>query len=79
MAVTMGKSAAEIQLQALTKTKKKQKGKKNRKIGRYSKHPSSVRYRGERRWERNKIRRMERHLKRYPDDLQAKNLLSGLR
>jgi hypothetical protein len=66
-------------LQALGITKgKKKKGKKGRKIGRYSKHPSSVRYRSERRWERNKVRRLRRHLKAYPDDLQAKGLLSQI-
>jgi hypothetical protein len=61
------------------KGKKKQKGKKNRKIGRYAKHPSSMRYKGERRWLRNKVRRMTRHLKRHPGDRQAQALLPAAR
>lgn len=74
------KSAAVAQIDAiLSKSgKKKQKGKKNRKIGRYSKHPSSMRYKGERRWETNKVKRMKRHLKRFPDDGQACSLLSAI-
>lgn len=56
----------------------KKKGKKGRKIGRYSKHPSSMRYKSERRWEKNKLRRMRRHLRSYPGDLQAKEILDSL-
>ncbi len=74
------KSAATAQIDAiLSKSgKKKSKGKKNRKIGRYAKSPSCMRYKGERRWERNKVRRMTRHLKRYPGDGQARDLLGQL-
>lgn len=77
----MGKSAAVAQADAILAKagKKKTKGKKNRKIGRYAKHPSSARYKGERRWERNKLRRMERHLRRFPNDAQARNLLAACR
>ncbi len=77
----MGKNAAEQQINAiLGKAKKsRKKGKKGRKIGRYSKHPSSVRYRGERRWECNRVRRMSRHLKNHPGDGQARRLLGETR
>ncbi len=72
------KSAAEQQINAiLGKAKKsRKKGKKGRKIGRYSRHPSSMRYKGERRWEHNRIRRMSRHLRKHPNDAQARGLLS---
>lgn len=53
-------------------SKSRKKGKKGRKIGRYSKHPSSMRYRAEKRWETNRIRRVRRHLKRLPNDKQAR-------
>ncbi len=75
------KSAATAAIDAVLKkagSKSKKKGKKGRKIGRYSKHPSSMRYKGERRWEKNKVRRMRRHLKHFPNDLQARDLLSQL-
>ena len=74
------KSAASAQIDALIgKAGKKGKkgGKKGRKIGRYAKHPSSMRYKGEQRWIRNKVRRMMRHLRRYPNDAQARNLLAA--
>lgn len=54
----------------------KKQGKKGRKIGRYSKHPSSQRYKAEHRWEKNKIRRIARHLRNYPNDGQAKAALA---
>lgn len=69
----MGTPDALAQLASKGK-KGRKKGKKGRKIGRYAKHPSSVRYRNERRWERNKARRMVRHVKKYPADLQARGL-----
>jgi hypothetical protein len=74
------KSDALAQVDAiLGKSKKKQgKGKKNRKIGRYAKSPSCMRYKGERRWERNKVRRMTRQVKRFPSDLQTAKLLAEL-
>lgn len=74
------KSNAEAQLDAiLGKSKKKnQSGKKNRKIGRYAKSPSCMRYKGEHRWEQNKVRRMERHIRNYPADSQARSILSQL-
>jgi len=53
----------------------RRKGKKNRKHGRYSRHPSSVRYRAERRWERNKVKKLRKHLKSHPNDLQAQSVL----
>ena len=74
------KTAAVAQIDAIIgKSKKKRKeGKKNRKIGRYARHLSSMRYKGEQRWVRNKVRRMTRHLKYYPNDAQARNLLSQM-
>jgi ribosomal protein S15P/S13E len=77
------KSAATAQIDAILAKaggKKKAKGgKKNRKIGRYAKHPSSMRYKGEMRWIRNRLRRMERHLRNYPNDSQAVRLLAEFR
>lgn len=74
------KSSAEAQLDAiLGKTKKKQgKGKKNRKIGRYSKSPSCARYRSEKRWLTNKERKLKKHVKRQPGDVQARSALVSL-
>lgn len=57
----------------------RKKGKKGRKIGRYSKHPSSMRYKGERRWVVNKAKRMRRHLKGHPNDAQARGLLDEMK
>ena len=78
----MGKNAAVAQLDALMskagKKKGASKGKKGRKIGRYSKSPSCMRYKGERRWEVNKLRRMARHIRRFPEDAQARSILSSL-
>ena len=50
----MGKKSAAVQqvdaiMAQAGKKKKGAGGKKNRKIGRYSKHPSSMRYKGEQR------------------------------
>lgn len=74
------KSSATAQLDAvLGKGKKsRKKGKKGRKIGRYSKSPSCMRYKGEHRWESNKLRRMARHIRRFPADGQAVSLLAAL-
>lgn len=67
-----------MELVPLARGKKggRKKGKKNRKWGRYEKHPSSVRYRAERRWIRNRQRRIQRHLRRYPKDAQAQRALA---
>lgn len=77
------KSAATAQLDAILSKaggKKKAKGgKKGRKIGRYGKSPSCLRYRGEMRWIANRLRRMESHLRRYPADSQAARLLAEFR
>ncbi len=59
--------------------KNRKKGKKGRKIGRSKRHPAAQRYLGEKRWIRNRVRRIERHLKRYPDDKQAQRALSAAR
>jgi len=80
----MGKKSAAIQqvdaiMAQAGKKKKGAGGKKNRKIGRYSKHPSSCRYKGEQRWVRNRVRRIERHIKYYPNDLQARSILAASR
>jgi hypothetical protein len=74
------KNAAVAQLDAIVGKGKKsrKKGKKGRKIGRYSKSPSCMRYKGERRWEGNKLRRMARHIRRFPADGQAISLLVAL-
>ena len=72
------KSAALAQVDSLLKGgkgKKKNKGKKNRKLGRYGRHPSSQRYKGEKRWLTNRVKRIERHLKRFPNDQQARRAL----
>jgi ribosomal protein S15P/S13E len=71
------KSAATAQVDSLLKGGKKnrKKGKKGRKIGRYSKHPSSQRYKNEKRWLSNRVKRIERHLKRFPHDKQARRAL----
>jgi ribosomal protein S15P/S13E len=71
------KSAATAQIDAVIgkSNKSRKKGKKGRKIGRYSKHPSSQRYKAERRWLTNKEKRIKRHLKRFPNDKQAQRAL----
>lgn len=46
------------------------------KYGRERKHPSSARYTSERRWETNRVRRIRRHVKRYPADLNAREILA---
>lgn len=56
----------------------KKKGKKGRKLGRYGKHQSSLRYRAERRWEKNKLKRIAKHFKRYPGDMQAARIYHEL-
>ena len=58
--------------------KKKGKGKKGRKIGRYARHPSSQRYKAEKRWETNRVKRIRRHIKRQPTDEQARSCLAAL-
>lgn len=70
------KSAALAQIDAIVKKgKSRKKGKKGRKIGRYGKHPSSQRYKAEKRWLKNRLRRIERHLRKYPNDKQARAAL----
>ena len=75
------KSDARAQIDAiLAKSKKNNdKGGGARKYGRYKTHPSSMRYKGEQRWLRNRVRRIMRHLKRFPADLQAVARLDELR
>jgi hypothetical protein len=46
--------------------KKAKKGKKGRKHGRYDRKPANLRYRAERRWEKNKARRARRRAKQLP-------------
>lgn len=55
----------------------RKKGKKGRKIGRYTKHQASMRYKAERRWLTNRLRRIKRHLRRFPSDLQARGVLAA--
>ena len=45
--------------------------KTNRKHGRSALSPSMCRYRAERRWLKNQIKRINAHIKRHPNDLQA--------
>ena len=42
----------------------KEKGKKNRKYGRWSRSPSNVRYKAENRRDKNKIKKLRKHLKK---------------
>lgn len=74
------KSAATAQIDALISKAggSKKGGKKSRKHGWYKRSASCMRYKGEQRWEINKVRRMSRHLKNFPNDAQARNLLSEL-
>lgn len=55
-------------------------GKKNRKHGRNKAkaNQSTKRYTAERRWETNKIKRMKRHIKKYPEDKKCAKILSLL-
>jgi hypothetical protein len=74
------KSVATAQIDALiSKAGGKNKGgKKSRKHGWYKRSASCMRYKGEQRWVSNKLRRMERHIRRFPEDAQARNILSQL-
>jgi ribosomal protein S15P/S13E len=71
----MGNEAIAAVSAVIKKAGGRKKGKKGRKIGRYSKHPSSMRYKGEKRWLVNKAKRIRRHLKNHPDDAQARGAL----
>lgn len=74
----MAKSKATAQIDAVLKKsggKKKEKGGGARKYGRQAKSPAMARYRSEARWERNKVRKVRRHLlrsKRQGHDTQAR-------
>lgn len=74
----MVKKATSDPLLALAKKGTRKKGKKGRKIGRSKRHPAAQRYTAERRWEKNKRRRMQRHLRHYPNDSQARRLIESL-
>lgn len=74
----MGKATAASVVGTVKGGKTRKKGKKGRKIGRYSKHPSSMRYKSERRWTLNQRRRVRRHLKRCPADGQARSVLDRI-
>lgn len=53
-------------------------GKKGRKIGRHtSRSPAMARYRGEKRWIKNKGLKLVRHLKKHPNDIQTKNSIKN--
>jgi hypothetical protein len=47
---------------------KKNKGKKNRKIGRSKRKPSHIRYTAEKRWETNKARRIAKQKRKEEKD-----------
>lgn len=67
----------KAQIAALLKsTSKKKKGKKGRKIGRSKRHPAAQRYLFDRRWLTNKVRRMRRYIRQFPNDFQAASLLN---
>lgn len=76
------KSAATAQVDAiLSKSKKKGGGSKSgggaRKIGWYGRSKSCQRYRSEMRWVSNKVKRVKRHLKDFPEDQQAAGWLKA--
>lgn len=58
--------------------KKGGKGKKGRKIGRSKRHPAAQRYLAEKRWEKNKLKKVRRHVQRFPEDMQAERALVRL-
>ena len=47
-----------------------------RKIGRCKKKPCQMRYTNEMRWIKNKLRKIDKHLRKYPLDKQARNAIS---
>lgn len=55
----------------------RKKGKKNRKHDRNRKWCESYRARGQR--EKNKVKKLLKHLNRFPDDLAAKRVLANLK
>ena len=74
------KSVAASQIDAIiSKAGGNKQGKKSRKWGWYKRSASCMRYKGEQRWVSNRIRRMERHLKRFPNDEQARSILTATR
>jgi ribosomal protein L19E len=77
----MGKKVTALaQIDAIVGKSKKKGGKKgggSRKIGRYAKSPSSQRYKSEKRWLSNKLKRLERHLRYFPNDNQAHRALTA--
>jgi hypothetical protein len=73
------KSVATAQIDALiSKAGGKGKGKKSRKHGWYKRSASCMRYKGEQRWLSNKVLRIERHVRRFPADAQARSILGSL-
>ena len=72
------KKAGLDPLDLLIKKGGRKKGKKGRKIGRGKRHLSSLRYTREERWRSNKKRRMGRHMRHFPLDLQAARLFALL-
>ncbi len=52
---------------------KKNKGKKNRKIGRAKRKPSHIRYTAERRWEINKARRIAKQKRKEEKDARKRD------
>jgi len=56
-------------------------GKKGRKIGRSKRRPGHTRYNNEKRWIGNKIKKLKKHLKKYPKDkiaVKALSILQGI-
>lgn len=53
-------------------------GKKNRKFNHNRNKPANKRYLAESRWEKNKKRRVSRHLRRFPGDRQAARVLGHI-
>jgi len=75
------KNAALAQVDAILGKSKKKGGSKSgggaRKIGRNAASPAAKRYKSEMRWVSNKIKRVKRHLKRYPEDGQARGWMEA--
>jgi hypothetical protein len=55
-------------MEFISSGKARRGGKKNRKFGRAMRRPSHHRYNNEKRWIKNKIRKLVRHCKKFPND-----------
>lgn len=71
-----GKEGALMEL--ISKGKARRRGKKNRKFGRAARRPGHTRYLNENRWLKNKLKRLKRQVKKFPNDLVAAVALKRL-